>query len=229
MRVDVRAPLGDGAPALVAGVHAALLGGFGSLALAGNGSGRPAVALRGVRQWGRTNIKFDIADHGGLTGPSLPSAVNDLAREFGISTETRVAFGRRSLPLPRGWQHSVDRGGNSLDRVDASLALALGEWRFAHGLSLEKEGSRFEEVAAVPLAGREDGLPALVLNSNLHPALNHIERARGIVVAHFIRHQHDANGQCRARRYRGRSLDSDLYNRAFTPLLLDLRDLDLAL
>lgn len=138
MRVDLRAPLDGGAPALAAGVHAALLGGFGSLLVAGNGSGRPAVALRGVRQWGRTNIKFDIADHGGLTGPSLPSAVNDLAREFGISAETRVALGRRSLPLLTGWRHSVDRGGNSLDRVDASLALALGEWRFAHGLSLEK-------------------------------------------------------------------------------------------
>lgn len=138
MRVDVRAPLDGGTPALAAGLHAALFGGFGSLLVAGDGGGRPALALRGVRQWGRTNIKFDIADYGDLSGPSLPSAVSDLAREFGISAETRIALGRRSVPLLAGWRHSVDRGGNRLDRVDASLALALGEWRFANGVSLEK-------------------------------------------------------------------------------------------
>jgi hypothetical protein len=138
MRFDVRAPLDGGGPALAAGVHAALLGGFGSLLVAGDGGGRPAVALRGVRQWGRTNIRFDIEDYGDLNGPSLPSAVSELAREFGISAETRVALGRRSLPLLTGWRHSIDRGGNRLDRVDASLALALGEWRFSHGASLEQ-------------------------------------------------------------------------------------------
>ncbi len=140
MRVDVRAPLDGGTPALAAGVHAALFGGFGSLLVAGDGSGRPALALRGVRQWGRTNIKFDLADYGNLSGPSLPSAVSDLAREFGISAETRIALGRRSLPLITGWRHMVDRGGNTLDRVDAGLALALGEWRLSQGASLEKRG-----------------------------------------------------------------------------------------
>jgi hypothetical protein len=138
MRVDVRAPLNGGTPALAAGVHAALLGGFGSLLVAGDGHGRPALALRGVRQWGQTNIKFDIADYGGLSGPSLPTAVSDLAREFGISAETRLAAGRRSLPLLTGWRHSVNRSGSTLDRVDASLALALGDWRFSQGASLEK-------------------------------------------------------------------------------------------
>ncbi len=138
MRVDVRAPLDGGAPALAAGVHAALLGGFGSLLVAGDGHGRPALALRGVRQWGQTNIKFDVADYGGLSGPSLPTAVSDLAREFGISAETRIAAGRRSLPLLTGWRHSVNRSGSTLDRVDASLALALGDWRLSQGASLEK-------------------------------------------------------------------------------------------
>ena len=138
MRIDVRAPLDGGTPALAAGVHAALLGGFGSLLVASDGSGRPALALRGVRQLGRTNIKFDLADYGNLSGPSLPAAAGDLAREFGISAETRLALGRRSLPLLTSWRHSVDRGGNALDRVDASLALALGEWRFSQGASLEK-------------------------------------------------------------------------------------------
>ncbi len=138
MRLDVRAPLDRGKPALAAGVHAALLGGFGSLLVAGDGGGRPAVALRGVRQWGRTNFKFDVADYGNLSGPSLPTAVSDLAREFGISAETRIAAGRRSLPLLTSWRHSVNRSGNTLDRVDASLALALAEWRFSSGVSAEK-------------------------------------------------------------------------------------------
>jgi hypothetical protein len=137
-RVDLRAPLDGSTPALAAGVHAALFGGFGSLLVAGDGGGRPAVALRGVRQWGRANIKFDVADYGDLTGPSQPTAISFLAREFGISGETRVAFGRRSLPLLTGWRHSVDRSGNSLDRVDASFALALGEMRFAKCVRLEK-------------------------------------------------------------------------------------------
>ncbi len=138
MRVDVRAPLDGGTPALAAGAHAALFGGFGSLLVAGEGNGRPAVALRGVRQWGQTNIKFDVADYGNLTGPSLPTEVSDLAREFGISAETRIAAGRRSLPLLTSWRHSVNRGSTTLDRVDASLALALGEWRLSQGVSLEK-------------------------------------------------------------------------------------------
>jgi len=138
MRLDMRAPLDGGTPAVAAGVHAALLGGFGSLLVAGDGHGRPAIALRGVRQWGATNIKFDAADYGSLSGPSLPTAVSELAREAGISAETRLALGRRSLPLLTSWRHSISRSGTALDRVDASLALALGEWRFNHGLSLEK-------------------------------------------------------------------------------------------
>lgn len=138
MRVDVRTPLDGGAPALATGVHAALLGGFGSLLVATDGSGRPAVALRGVRQWERTNIKFDVADYGGLSGRSLPTAVNDLSREFGISAETRLAAGRRSLPLLASWRHSVNRGGSTLDRVDANLAVALNEWRLSQGVSVEK-------------------------------------------------------------------------------------------
>jgi hypothetical protein len=137
-RLDVRAPLDGGSPAVAAGVHAALLGGFGSLLVAGDGHGRPAVGLRGVRQWGQTNLKFDIADYGGLTGPSLPTAVSDLAREFGVSAETRVAFGRRSLPLLASFRHSVSRAGTTLDRVETTLALALGQWRMNQGLSLEK-------------------------------------------------------------------------------------------
>lgn len=138
MRVDVRAPLDGGTPAVAAGVHAALLGGFGSLLVAGDGTGRPALAMRGVRQWGRANIKFDAADYGSLSGPSLPAAVSDLAREFGISAETRIAAGRRSLPLLASWRHSVSRAGMTRDRIDTALALALGDWRFNQGFSLEK-------------------------------------------------------------------------------------------
>jgi hypothetical protein len=141
MRVDLRSPMDGGTPALAAGVHAAILGGFGSVLAAGDGVGRPALALRGARQWGRANVKFDVADYGDLTRPSRPGAVNDLAREYGISAATRVGVGRRSLPLQIGWRHSIDRGGNATDRVDSSLALAMGGWRFSHGASLERRGA----------------------------------------------------------------------------------------
>ncbi len=140
MRVDVRAPLDGRTPAIAAGVHAAVLGGFGSLLVAGDGAGRPALALRGVRQWGRTNVKFDLADYGSLGGPLRPGPVNDFAREFGISAETRIALGRRSLPVLTGWRRSVGRGGNVVERLDSSLALALGEWRFSEGATLERRG-----------------------------------------------------------------------------------------
>ena len=47
--VDARAPLDGTTPIVAAGVHAAVLGGFASVLVAGNGSGRPAVALRAAR------------------------------------------------------------------------------------------------------------------------------------------------------------------------------------
>lgn len=145
MRLDLRSPLDGRNPALSVGVHAAVLGGFGSLLVAGDRLGRPAVALRGGRQWGRTNLKFDVADYGGLAGPMRADAANDLAREFGISTETRVGLGRRSLPMLIGLRRVTERSGNVIDRADTSMALALGPWRFSQGASLERRN------AAAPL------------------------------------------------------------------------------
>ncbi|MBX9729709.1 MAG: carboxypeptidase-like regulatory domain-containing protein [Sphingomonas sp.] len=138
MRVDMRAPLTGGSPAMAAGVHAAMFGGFGSLLVAGDGGGRPAVALRGVRQWGSTNIKFEATDYGDITRPPRPGAVNGLAREFGFSAATRLGLGRRSLPLLVGWRRIIERSGSAVDRLDSSLALAMGEWRFSQGASLER-------------------------------------------------------------------------------------------
>jgi hypothetical protein len=140
-RLDMRAPLDGTTAALAAGVHAALFGGFGSLLVASDGRGRPAVALRGVRQLGRANVKFDVADYGDLTGPMRPGAANDFAREFGISAETRVGLRRYSLPLLIGWRRGIERRGVVIDRVDSSLALAMGGWRFSQGASLERRGS----------------------------------------------------------------------------------------
>ena len=148
MRVDIRAPLTGGSPAMAAGVHAAMFGGFGSLLVAGDGVGRPAVALRGVRQWGITNIKVDAVDYGGMTRPSRPGAVGSLAREFGFSAATRVGLGRRSLPLLVGWRRTIERGGSAVDRLDSSLALAMGEWRFSQGASVERR-----DAAAPTLLG----------------------------------------------------------------------------
>jgi hypothetical protein len=141
MRLDVRTPLDGSNVALAAGVHAAVFGGFGSLLVAGDGGGRPAVALRGVRQWGRTNMKFDVADYGNLVGPMRAGAANDLAREFGISAETRIGLGRHSLPLLIGVRRAVERSGNVIYRADTSLALALGPWRFSQDASLERRGA----------------------------------------------------------------------------------------
>jgi hypothetical protein len=141
MRLDVRTPLEGGSPALAAGVHAAVFGGFGSLLVASDGVGRPAMALRGVRQWGRANVKFDVADYGDLAGPMRASVANDLAREFGLSTETRIGLGRRSLPLLIGIRRAEARSGVLVDRADASLAAAMGPWRFSQTASLERLGS----------------------------------------------------------------------------------------
>lgn len=141
MRLDLRSPLNGRNPALSVGVHAAVLGGFGSLLFAGDRFGRPAVALRGGRQWGRTNLKFDVADYGDLAGPLRTETDNDLAREFGISTETRVGLGRHSLPLVIGIRRVTERSGNVIDRADTSLALALGPWRFSQGASLERRST----------------------------------------------------------------------------------------
>ncbi len=141
MRVDMRAPLDGATPAVAAGVHAALLGGFGSLVVAGDGDGRPAVALRGARQWKRTNIKFDVADYGDLRGPARVSAANELAREFGMSAETRVALGRRSVPLLLGWRRAVERSGSVNNRIDGGASLALADWRFSTAASLESRGT----------------------------------------------------------------------------------------
>lgn len=148
MRVDMRGPLAGGNPAMAAGLHAAMFGGFGSVLVAGDGVGRPAVAMRGVRQWGSTNIKFDAADYGGMTRPSRPGAVGSLAREYGFSAATRVGLGRRSLPLLVGWRRTIERSGSAVDRLDSSLALAMGEWRFSQGASLERR-----DAAAPTLLG----------------------------------------------------------------------------
>ena len=140
MRLDLRAPMNGATPALAAGVHASIFGGFGSVLMAGDSVGRPAMALRGARQWGRANVKFDFTDYGNMTKPSRPGAVNDLAREYGISAATRIGVGRRSVPLQIDWRHRMDLSGNVIDRVDSSLALAIDEWRFRHGASLEWRG-----------------------------------------------------------------------------------------
>ncbi|MFZ4689571.1 MAG: MSCRAMM family protein [Polymorphobacter sp.] len=157
MRLDLRSGLDGRSPAVAAGVHAAMLGGFGSLVVAGDGGGRPAVALRGVRQLGRTNLKFDVADYGDLAGPMRAAAANDLAREFGISAETRVGLGRHSLPLLLGVRRATERSGTVIDRADTSLALAMGPWRFSQGASLERRSDEapllFGNIAAARALG----------------------------------------------------------------------------
>lgn len=148
MRLDLRAPTEGGGMAVAAGVHSAIFGGFGSLLVAGDGAGRPALGFRGVRQWGRANVKLDVADYGDLVGPMRASATNQLARELGISTETRIGLGRRSLPLLIGVRRAEDRSGSFVDRADAGLAAAVGPWRFSQSASLERR-----DTAAPSLVG----------------------------------------------------------------------------
>ncbi len=138
MRIDARAPLNGTTPIVAAGVHAAVLGGFASILVAGNGSGRPAVALRGTRQLGPVNLLFEAADYGGLDGDLLPSEIADQARSIGFSAESRVPLGRYSMPVTLSWDHDVARLGSSVDRVQFSSALAAGALRFSQTTSYER-------------------------------------------------------------------------------------------
>ncbi len=138
MRVDVRAPLNGERPTLAAGLHAAVFGGFASVLVAGNGGGRPAVAVRGARQLGAANILFEAADYGSLSGDALPSEIADQARSIGFSAETRLPLGRYSLPVTLGWQRDVARLGSTVDRVQLGSALAVGALRLSQNSVYER-------------------------------------------------------------------------------------------
>lgn len=144
MRVDVRAPLDGTRPTVAAGLHAAVLGGFGSVIVAGDGSGRPAIAVRGARQLGPANILFEAADYGTLAGDQLPSEIADQARSIGVSAETRLPLGRFSMPVTLGWQRDVGRLGSTVDLVQLNSALAIGPLRISQNSSYERRSQNGE-------------------------------------------------------------------------------------
>lgn len=136
-RVDMRLPLSGGQPAAGASLHAAALGGFGSLLVAGNGKGRPAIALRAVRRFGPLSTSFDLADHGTNPGADQPEDVRELASTAGLSVETRLPLGRRSVPVKASLRRSEERNGTQVDSVMATASLALGSTRLANSLTAE--------------------------------------------------------------------------------------------
>ena len=136
-RVDLRMPLSGGQPAAGASLHAAALGGFGSLLVAGNGQGRPALALRAARRFGPLSTSFDLADYGTNPGADQPDEVQQLASTAGFSVETRLPLGRRSVPVKASLRRSEERNGDRLDSLMATASLALGSTRLTNGLTAE--------------------------------------------------------------------------------------------
>lgn len=154
-RLDVRVPLAGGRPALSAGLHAGLLGGFGSLLVASDGHGRPPVALRASRRLGATELRLDLAEFGDAPGETAPAQQREFARMAGLSALTRIPFGRRSMPVQLSLSRAEIRSGGAVTRLDSQVALALGPARLSNRLGVEwragQSNARGAFSAAVPL------------------------------------------------------------------------------
>jgi len=137
-RIDLRAPLDGRRPSLGAGLHATLFGGYGSLLVAGNGAGQPAVALRAARRIGTFQAALELVDHGSARpGPDAPPQAQELRRQASLTMAGRIAIAGRSLPVQLAASHGRERSGAPVTRLDSQLALALGGARIVHRLGAE--------------------------------------------------------------------------------------------
>lgn len=148
-RLDLRAPLDGGRPRVGAGLYATLLGGYGSVLVAGTGRGPPALAMRAARRFGTLQAALELADYGArMPGPEAPPLARELRRQAGLTLSSRLAIGGRSLPVQLSASHGRERSGAPLTRLDSQIALAIGGARFVHRLSAE-----WRPTGAIALGG----------------------------------------------------------------------------
>lgn len=151
-RLDVRAPLEGGRPSASAGLHAGLLGGFGSLLVASDGHGRPPIAIRAGRRFGATELRLDLADFGSAPADTAPAQQREIARIAGLSVVTRLALGKRSIPVQLGLSRAATRSGGTVTRVESQAALALGPARLSNRMSVEWRDGRANALGSVAAA-----------------------------------------------------------------------------
>lgn len=148
-RIDLRAPLGGGAPGVSGGLHAGLLGGLVSLLVASDGQGRPPLALRAGRRFGTADLRIDFADHGSAPSPDAPADVREFARAASLSLGARLPLGRRSAPVQLLLSRAETRAGETLTRLDGQLALAIGPTRLQTRLGAEWRAEGLQMLSAL--------------------------------------------------------------------------------
>lgn len=139
--VDVRAPLGGGAPAATVGLHAALLGGYGSVLVGGDGGGQPTVALAAARRFGRLNASLALSDNGDFDPLYAPDEVRNVARRAALALTTVLALPGRPVSVQSEWSHQVERSGIVRDTAELTAGTTIGAWRMTSGFTLERFGA----------------------------------------------------------------------------------------
>src|SRR5438552_7799162 len=71
-------------------------------------------------------------------------------------------------------------------------------------------------------------MSSIILDLQLDPTLDHVERPGGIVMPDLVRNHDHAHGHVLAGGGSRGSLNADLYDRTFRPLILNYRDCNIA-